>query len=143
MQKTFEDLFQWHADMLMAQRYDDLARQFMAPTAISCGKLRASLEDHDMLALYFRRYHIALLRRGIERLRARVVAIALPTDTQYRVWVRWAENDLAGKTISHAQAAYFCHETKVGPLIRRVHFTETEMPEVAGRFWPKRLAAMR
>lgn len=143
MQRSFEGLFQWHANMLMAQRYEDLARQFTSPTEISCGKLRASLGDHDELTQYFRRYHVGLLRRGVQDMKARVVALALPSDSQYRVWVRWSENGSDGKAISHAQAAYFCQDTKAGPLIRRVHFTETEMPEIAGRFGPRRLAAMR
>ena len=127
----------------MSERYDDLANQYSPPVEIVLVGHRANLKSRDDLALYFRRYHIALHDRGVESLTARVVAVSLPEGQDQRVWVRWVERDRAGAEVGVSQAVYTCVQSRGGPLTSRIHYTQSAMPHHARPLLQKRLAAMR
>jgi hypothetical protein len=143
MHAAYEKLFQWRAVLLMSERYDDLANQYSPPIEIVLVGQRANLKCRDDLALYFRRYHIALRDRGVDSLAARVVAVGLPAGQEQRVWVRWAERNHAGFEVGVSQAVYTCVQTRGGPLTSKIHYTQSAMPDHARPLLRKRLAAMR
>ena len=108
MFSTYERAFQWRSALLMSERYDDLARQYTPPVEIDIVGHGATFLCRDDLALYFRRYHVALRNRGVEGLRARLIAVELSEGERQRVWVRWLECDCLGDEVGVSQAVYTC-----------------------------------
>lgn len=143
MHAVYEKLFQWRAALLLSERYDDLANQYSPPVEIVLVGHRANLKCRDDLALYFRRFHIALRDRGVDSLAARAVAVGLPEGQDQRVWVRWVERDRAGFEVGVSQAVYTCVQSRGGPLTSKIQYTQMAMTDIARPLLQKRLAAMR
>jgi hypothetical protein len=143
MHSAYERVFQWRAGVLMSERYDDLASQFTLPVEIDIVGHRTTFACRDDLALYFRRYHVALKKKGVDGLEARVVAVGLNEGQRQRVWVRWLECDHLGCKVGISQAVYTCIPCSGGPLTSKVEYTQFSMTEFAGLTLQRRLKGMR
>lgn len=116
MSLAIKQLMDWRKSLLKSGRLEDLARQFLFPTAIYSAKGTRPLSSPDQLIEALREFTGSFSALELEHLEERVVSIELPSNGRFRIWSDWWVNlpghppRLIGKTI------HFMRETEQGPL---------------------------
>lgn len=129
------------ADLLMQNRIDELVSFYQCPLPIELGDsrliVRTTEEGRSMLSLL----RSALLERGVFALRPTVVAMDLPRDGRFRLWVDWTEIAPTLADTRMSSAVYYCRATPRGPVNEMLCYTRLSMPELNPQFAELALSA--
>ncbi|MFM2388605.1 MAG: hypothetical protein RLZZ437_160 [Pseudomonadota bacterium] len=95
-------------DMLNARSTAELSRSFIFPVpAQSNGKLHVYATAQE-LADGFARLAAVKAQMGQTAFQPRIVAIELPRNNRFRVWVDWLYTDQHGTPCTGERSIYFC-----------------------------------
>lgn len=121
MFELMDSLMQWRASLMMDGRMDDMAREFIFPFALYVGGGWKSFADPEMLALCFASTMQSRLNRGIVRMETKVVAMDLPRDGRFRVWVDHNDYAASGLVSDRYSSVNYCRETAQGVRTEMLH----------------------
>lgn len=129
------------ADLLLQGRFDELVTAYHCPLPIELGDrrliVRSVEEGRAMLSLL----RAALLTRGVIALQPTVVAMDLPRDGRFRVWVDWKESAVPADQTRTSSAAHYCRITPAGPVTEMLCYSRLSMPELNPQFAELALSA--
>jgi hypothetical protein len=92
--------------------------------------VRSAEEACAMLKLQ----RLSIIERGVVLLEPKVLAVDLPRNGRFRVWIDWQEHSEQEGASRHASAVYFCKVAANGFKIEMIHYTELAVPEMNHQF---------
>lgn len=135
------DQIQWRSDLLLAGRYDDLARFYAHPLPIHFGKARILIQSHQELRDYFRCFHQVIMRHGIRRLTAHQKARELPRQNRFRLWITWENPEPAKGVASQMDTLYYCNTHAGDMQVEMIQYTRLFAPELLPLWQDQRRSA--
>jgi hypothetical protein len=139
MYEAYQRQFQWRADLLLAKRFEDLARQYDLPLSIELEGLEFRVCSHDDLQEHLHRHYVALRERRVTRLCPRVVAFELPQAQLHRVWVTWSDVTERPADARQSHVQYDCRPQEGGFAVSAMRYGTLAMPEFGRRAIHRRL----
>jgi hypothetical protein len=124
------EVMQWRADLLTAERFDDLAREYLLPLALYQGDRQVVLNDHEEVAGLFAQLRASHRSRGIVRLQAEVTAVDLPRHGRFRVWLRYFDLDAQGQVLSQTDVVHYCRDTPEGLKTEMAEYGRCALPDL-------------
>ena len=121
MFELVDSLMQWRASLLLEGRVDDLVREVLFPFALYVGGAWMIFASGDALAQYLAETLKSRPDRGIVRLTTRVVAMDMPRDGRFRVWVEHSDHTAAGLAADRYISLHYCRETARGIQTEMLH----------------------
>jgi phosphopantothenate synthetase len=124
-QHKIMDYIRWRAEILIAGRYDDLARHYKTPAHITSNGRQTHMANHDAVVRALRALRVRVLERGIYRLDPQILACEQHGDAT-DVRVRWHSVDRHGHTLNHATSQY--HFVQVDGALRAIRLINHPVP---------------
>lgn len=112
-------VLQHRADMTLASRYGDCARQFLYPFVADAGTNRYVVPDEDAMAQVFAILHRNMRQKAVCRVAVTVTAMDLPRKGRFRVWACYRK--IGATAVVESDVLHYCRETPYG--------IQTEMSE--------------
>ena len=107
-------LMQWRTDLLMAGRFEDMAREFRLPLALYVDGQPLVVSTVDHLVGLLEQVQMGRRQRGTVNVLTEVTAMDLPRNGRFRVWLRHHEMDARGQITLQSDAVHYCNETPHG-----------------------------
>jgi hypothetical protein len=108
------ELMQWRVDLLMAERFEDLAREHLFPLVMYLDERQLVLTSPEEFVDVCSKFCLAQRSRYVARIETRVLAVDLPRHGRFRVWVGYDDLDIRGETLAHWEAIHYCRELQSG-----------------------------
>ena len=121
---------QWRADLLTAERFDDLACEFLSPLVLYQDDRQVVLHRHDRVVGLFAQLPANYPSRGGALMEARVTAIDLPRHGRLRVWMQYFGLDAQGLVLSRIDVAQYCRDTEAGLKTEMAEYSKCALPEI-------------
>lgn len=132
------EYMQWRVDLLMADRFEDLARGFVLPFALYRDDQQIVLPNPEELMQVFAQVRQDQRQRGVMRVEARMTAVDLPRQGRFRVWLTYVELDAQGRAVAQSDAILYCRETPDGPKCEMAEYGHCLLPGIWTEFKDKR-----
>jgi len=123
-------LMQWRSDLLIAERYEDLAREYTFPMAMYMDAKMLVVRDSDHMVQIWMQLQASRKLRGVTQLVAKITALEVPRNGRFRVWVRHHELDANQQMITLTDAVHYCRETDHGIRGEMAEFGRCSIPEI-------------
>jgi hypothetical protein len=136
----YQSHFEWRAQAFTDGRYDDLAKHYQTPLTLRLGSHHLYVGSHDDMVLNLHRLRLALLERGMTKLRPQVIAVELPGTLQ-RVWVEWHAS--GGGTESSSKTIYQIDRQDGWMRVVSAKYLSLLLPELETPSFHNRLARSR
>ncbi len=130
MYQNIQELIQWQSDLLLAGRFEDLSREYDYPVALYLKSSSLPIRDSEHLIAILKLTRQSLIRRGVTKIVAKVIAMDLPRKGRFRVWVDSVEQNACGQTLFRAGSVLFCRIGRQGIRTEMVQFWQCAMPEI-------------
>jgi hypothetical protein len=125
-------LMQWRSNLLIAERYEDLAREYLYPMALYMNGQMLVVRDSDHMIEIWMKLQATRKLRGITELCAKVTAVELPRNGRFRVWVRHFEMNDLGQVVVQSDGVHYCRDTEHGIRGEMAEFGRCSIPEIWG-----------
>ena len=109
-----QDLFQWKADLLMANRLSDLAGEYIFPWTVYVGDRPLSVSSADAFIFAIGNYRDHMIDRGTARCVAKLTALDIPRNGRFRAWVSHYEMGANQKLLREMRMVHYCRDTEAG-----------------------------
>lgn len=123
-------LMQWRADLLMAGRLEDLAREYLYPLVLYLDERQLVLRDAEALSEVLARLRAAQQAQGVRLLQSQVTAVDLPRHGRFRVWVRYRSLGASGRPIMTSDAILYCRDMPDGVKSEMVEYGDCMMSDL-------------
>ncbi len=127
--------------LLMLGRHAEMATGYRFPLSIRLEGNLVVLHDSAQLVLLLQGLHRALVRRGVVQVQSDILAVELPREGRFRVWIKWEEIGPTRQDYRSSDAIYSGQITQKGFMIDSVNYTRLSMPELREIFAPSALSA--
>ena len=114
MYQRVQNLFQWRADLLMANRLSDLAEQHMFPWTVYLENTPITVPTADSFAVSIGNFRDHMIARGTCRLVARLTALDVPRNGRFRAWISQFEMGPDENVVKSTRIIQYCRETEAG-----------------------------
>ena len=129
-------------DALIADRIAHIAAYFVYPLPVYLKEDLLVFGSADTFAEALALYRAHVLKRGIVRLRPRIVANGLPLRGSASTWVEWDHLAADGTCLGTNQVRYVFSKTAMDlyPRVEMVDYTVTAFPEFSNALPTQRTA---
>ena len=117
------------ADLLMADRLDDLAGLYLLPQAIYLGDAPWVLTSATEVITALGRLRQLMQDRHVHTCTANVTALELPRRGRFRAWVRWDEVSADPWHSASSTGVYYFRVTPDGLMNEMLEFPQISLPE--------------
>ena len=114
MYQRVQNLFQWRADLLMANRLSDLAEQHMFPWTVYLENTPITVPTADSFAVSIGNFRDHIIARGTCQLIARLTALDVPRNGRFRAWISQFEMAPGENVVKSTRIIQYCRETEAG-----------------------------
>ena len=128
--ELMDSLMRWRASLMLDGRVDDLVREFIFPFALFVGGRWRSFANADELVSCFAATMQSRQDRGIIHLETRVVAMDLPRQGRFRVWVDHTDYSAADVVADRYSSLNSCRDTARGVQTEMLHVYPLAGPQV-------------
>lgn len=135
-----QELMDWRVSLLIGERFDDLAGEYLYPLALYQGDSHRVVVDQAGMADSLAKLRVKQKALGITGVTARVTAVDLPRNGRFRVWVSYREHGPLGEELATVDVVQYCCETSRGI---RTEMTEYSRCSLADQATEPKVAAIR
>ena len=125
-----QDQLQWRADLLLAERYEDMSREYLLPLALYLGDRLIVLPSQQAVITLAQELRAVLHARAVYRCQITLKAVELPRDGRFRVWGTWQELSHLPAQTRRSEVIYYMRETWHGMRSEMLHFTKVGPTEL-------------
>lgn len=122
------EYMQWRTDLLVTDRFEDLAREFLYPFALYHGERQRVVSCAEELVTIFAQLRNDQRARGVVRVDTRVTAVDLPRHGRFRVWLVHADQDAEGRILALSDTIMYCRETPEGVKSEMAEYGACSLP---------------
>ena len=130
MYEKYAALVQWRSNLAQAERFEDLAREFVLPLVMYLGNRMVVVRTRDDLIALLMRLQRVRRQKGVAQVLSSVSAVELARNGRFRLWARHHELDDLGRSISYSDAVYYCCETPQGLKTEMAEFAACALPDL-------------
>lgn len=122
------------ADFFMAGELAPVAAQYVYPLMVDLAANRVIVRSAEEACAMLELQRLSVIERGVVHLEPKVLAVDMPRNGRFRVWVDWQEHSEKDSASRHSSAVYFCRVAEVGFKIEMIHYTKLAVPEMNHQF---------
>ncbi len=108
MYRKVQEAMQWRTDLVVAERFSDLASLYVYPAVVSFAKMDYVPQDAFQGENLFRQLAGRSRLEGTTRREARVIAVELPKNDHFRVWVLQTDHLADGTMLNRGGILQYC-----------------------------------
>lgn len=121
---------QWRVDLLTADRFEDLSREYLFPFVMYQGDQQIVLSSPEQLVQTFAQLRAEQRQRGVTRMEAGVTAVDLPRHGRFRVWLDYTDLDAEGRVLAQSDVILYCRDTPDGLKSEMAEFGRCSLPAI-------------
>ncbi|MFM7333682.1 MAG: hypothetical protein ACKO1H_04600 [Tabrizicola sp.] len=122
------------AEQMLSGALDALADSYVYPMPVYLRDQSLVVTSPERACAMLCLQRLSMIRRKVVALRPTIVAVDLPRNGRFRVWVDWLELAIPAEGTGRSSAVYYCSEGPSGLKIEMVAYTQLSTPELQPQF---------